>query len=87
MESLLSRYTAQHPPDPDFGRLRQALLRPGEPDRVPLFEVGIDDEVISTILGETVHNPALAGRAALKSGDVDREATERYVGQLARTYH
>ena len=87
MESLLSRYTKEHPPDPNFGRLRQALLRQGEPERLPLFEVGIDDEVISDLLGEVVYNPAFVGRAILKAGEVDGEATEQYVGQLVRAYH
>jgi uroporphyrinogen decarboxylase len=87
MKSRLSRYTAQHPPDPDFDRLRTALLRQGEPDRLPLFEVGIDDEVISTMLGETVRNPALVGRTVLKAGKVASEDTERYVAQLARAYY
>jgi uroporphyrinogen decarboxylase len=86
MESLLSRYIKGHPPDPDFGQLRQALLRQGEPDRLPLFEVGIDYEVISNLLGETVYNPAFMGRTILKAGEVNREATERYVGQLVRAY-
>jgi uroporphyrinogen decarboxylase len=87
MESRLSRYTTQHPPDPDFDRLRTALLRQGEPDRLPLFEVGIDDEVISTMLGETVRNPAFVGRTVLKAGEVASEDTQRYVGQLARAYY
>ncbi len=86
-ELMLAWFTAQNPPDPDFDRLWQVLFHQGEPDRLPLFEVGIDDEVISNLLGETVHNPALTGRTAFKAGEVDPEATEQYVGQLARAFY
>lgn len=87
MESLLSRYVGEYPPHPDFGRLRRVLLRQGEPDRLPLFEVGVDDEVVSKLLGETVHNPAFVGKTALRAGEVDRKTTERYVWHLARAYY
>jgi uroporphyrinogen decarboxylase len=87
MESLLTNYIGKHPPDPGFGQVRRALLRQGEAECLPLFEVGIDDEVISKLLGETVHNPAAAGRTALKADKINREATEQYVGQLARAYY
>jgi hypothetical protein len=39
------------------------------------------------MLGETVHGPALAERAALNAGDLEREATERRGGQLVRICH
>jgi len=35
----------------DFGRLRKALLRQGEPDYVPLAELGIDSDMKTFILG------------------------------------
>jgi uroporphyrinogen-III decarboxylase len=46
---LLARCKIRHPPAPDSCRLRQALLREGVPDRLPLFEIKIDDEVLSAI--------------------------------------
>jgi hypothetical protein len=87
MNPLFSRYAAQYPPDPDFFRIRQVLLCRGEPDRLPLFEVGIDDKVISTLLGEPVDNPAFVARTALKVGEAASADKQRYVEQLARAYH
>ena len=37
---------------PNFARLRRALLREGEPDRVPLMEIGVDRDVKRAFLGE-----------------------------------
>jgi uroporphyrinogen decarboxylase len=74
-------------PDPNFGRLKQAILRQGTPDRLPLFEANIDDEVVSAILGERVRNPGYVNRLAHKSGDVDREEGARYVEQLTRVHY
>ena len=39
---------------PDFERLRKALLREGEPDRVPLWEIGIDATHKARLLGRAV---------------------------------
>jgi len=36
-------------PDPDFSRLRKALLRQGEPDRVPFYELFADPEVVRAV--------------------------------------
>jgi len=44
-------------PDPDFARLRKVLLRESEPDRTPFFEIQIDPELMSALLGEPVPNP------------------------------
>jgi uroporphyrinogen decarboxylase len=74
-------------PDPDFGRLKQAILRQGTPDRLPLCEVNIDDEVVSAILGERVRNPGYVNRLAQKTGEVNREEGARYVEQLTRVYY
>jgi uroporphyrinogen decarboxylase len=41
-------------PSPDFERLRRAIMRKGEPDRIPFFEIQIDPETIGAILGEPV---------------------------------
>jgi hypothetical protein len=37
--------------EPDFSRLRKVLLREGEPDVVPFYELFADQEVISKVLG------------------------------------
>ncbi len=37
--------------DPDYTRLRRALLRQGELDRVPLLELKADEEVIAALMG------------------------------------
>jgi uroporphyrinogen decarboxylase len=42
---------------PDFNRLRRALLRQGEPDRVSLLELKADEEIIANVMRV---NPALA---------------------------
>jgi uroporphyrinogen decarboxylase len=38
-------------PEPDFERLRRALLRQGELDRVPMLELKADDEIIAHVMG------------------------------------
>lgn len=38
------------PPNPDFGRLRQVLLRQGQPDRLPLIELFPDHEIMEAVL-------------------------------------
>lgn len=40
--------------DTDWGRVRRALLRQGEGDRVPLFEISIDKKIRSQFLGRPV---------------------------------
>jgi uroporphyrinogen decarboxylase len=42
--------------DTDFGRVRRALLRQGEGDRVPLFEISIHQAVKAQILGRPVRS-------------------------------
>jgi uroporphyrinogen decarboxylase len=51
-------------PSPDFGRLRQVLLRQGEPDRVPFVELFADDEVMAAVTGEPVPSPMGTDRAS-----------------------
>ena len=42
---------------PDFERLRTALLRRGEPDCVPLFDISVADVVMSGFMGRPVYDP------------------------------
>jgi len=84
-QELLSHWNIHHRPDPDFRRLRQAILRQGLPHHLPLFEVNIDDEIVSAILGERVQNPGYANRRVQKS--VSPEDNQRYVQQLIRVYY
>jgi len=86
-QDLLSRWNLCRPPDPDFRRLQQVLVREGLPDRVPLFEVNIDNEVVAALLGEAVQNPGYVSRTASKAGAVSREDSDRYGRQLTRTYY
>jgi len=39
---------------PDFNRLRKVLLRLGEPDRVPFYELFADAEIIQAVTGKSV---------------------------------
>jgi uroporphyrinogen decarboxylase len=41
-------------PNPDFERLRRAIMREGKPDRIPFFEIQIDPEIIEAVMGERV---------------------------------
>ncbi len=86
-QELLSRWNAYRQPDPDFERLRQALLRQGVSDRLPLFEVRIDDEILSAILGEHVQNPGYVNRLVRKADDLSGEESKRYVQKLALAYY
>ena len=56
-------------PDPDFSRLMKALLRQGEPDRVPLYELGADVEVMFEVVKheEWVHPTCLSQVRAVRS--------------------
>ena len=85
-QELLSRLGICHQPDPDFERLRQAILRQDVPDRLPLFEVNIDNEIISAILEEPVQNPGYVNRVAQKTNSLVRADSRRYVQQLTRVY-
>ena len=40
--------------DPDFSRLRTVLLRQGEPDRIPLYELFADQEIMEAVLGKSL---------------------------------
>ena len=60
MVSLSNRTSAANG-RPDFERLRTALLRRGEPDRVPLFEVSVAHVVMTGFLGRPVHDPTRVG--------------------------
>lgn len=44
-------------PDPDFKRLRHALSRQGEPDRVPFIELFADQEIMEAVIGESIPVP------------------------------
>jgi uroporphyrinogen decarboxylase len=41
---------------PDFNRVRRAMLRQGEGDRVPLFELSVDRGLKAAILGRPLHS-------------------------------
>jgi uroporphyrinogen decarboxylase len=45
-------------PAPDWQRLRRVLLLEGEPDRVPLVELGVDQPVKEAFLGRPIRTPA-----------------------------
>ncbi len=42
------------PDAPNFERIRRSLLREGEPDRMPVAELHVDDEISSAIMGRPV---------------------------------
>jgi uroporphyrinogen decarboxylase len=87
---ILSRLGIQHLPSPDFERMRRVLNRDGIPDRVPLFELAIDDEVFAYILGEPVGHTG--GYAQTEKGQrvshwATKEEGEHYVRQVIRVYY
>lgn len=53
-------------PAPDYTRLRRAILRQGEPDRVPLLELKADDEVVAEIMGVREELAASKGKLEMK---------------------
>lgn len=55
-------------PRPDFNRLLTALTCSGEPDRVPLVELGISYEVISGFMGRKVESFADVAEFYTKAG-------------------
>ena len=44
-------------PEPSFERFKKAILRDIQPDRIPFFEIQIDPELMSVMMGEDVPNP------------------------------
>ncbi|MFH1005924.1 MAG: uroporphyrinogen decarboxylase family protein [Candidatus Latescibacterota bacterium] len=48
-------------PDPDFSRLRTVLLRQGEPDRIPFYELFADKEIMEAVLGHSLPDLAITG--------------------------
>ena len=44
-------------PAPDFDRFKKAVMREGQPTRAPFFEIQIDPELMSVLLGEPVPSP------------------------------
>ncbi|MGQ9628905.1 MAG: uroporphyrinogen decarboxylase family protein [bacterium] len=64
-------------PDPDFSRFRKALLREGEPDRVPFYELFADPEIMEAVLGEPIT------RLNLDDGN----ERKKYLRAVVRFYH
>lgn len=58
----------KRPHEPDFGRLRKALLLEGEPDWVPLVELDVEKEVKSAFLGRPVDDLASEVEFYYKAG-------------------
>lgn len=65
-------------PTPDFSRLRRVLLREGEPDRVPFFEVLVDPEIMAAVMGEALPAPG-GGKAGAEV--FDRLAVDFFLRQ------
>lgn len=53
-------------PKPDFEGFRRAILRDIEPDRIPFFEIQIDPELMSVLLGKEVPSPFDTDPEAIK---------------------
>mgnify|MGYP006282570821 CR=1 FL=1 len=49
----MSPIDLNYSPDPDWNRLRKALKRDGEPDRVPLYELTISFDIMEQVLGRS----------------------------------
>jgi len=64
-------------PQPDFSRFYKAVLRQGEPDRIPFVELMVDPEVIQAVLGEVVVKPQ----------PHNREQNQRFIDQKIRFFY
>ncbi|MBN1284190.1 MAG: uroporphyrinogen-III decarboxylase-like protein [Anaerolineae bacterium] len=64
-------------PEPDFNRLRRALLRQGEPERVSLLELFADPEIIRAALD-------IIGGPATRAGDTD---AQNWMRQVVHFWH
>jgi uroporphyrinogen decarboxylase len=64
--ALIDSLVSNVKPAPDYTRLRRALLRQGQPDRVPLLELKADDEVIAEIMGVRDELAASNGKLEMK---------------------
>ena len=63
--------------EPNFERLRKVLLRQGEPDRVPFYEIFADIEIMEAITGEPLSKLNLE----------NREEEEKYLRAVIKFYY
>ena len=75
---------------PDFENLKKALLCQGEPDRVPLFELTVDEEIKSPFLGRPAVSLEDEGLTATTRVDADSALTkglDELFADLAANWH
>ena len=63
--------------EPNFERLRKVLLRQGEPDRVPFYELFADIEIMEAITGEPLSKLDLT----------KKEEEEKYLKAVIKFYY
>ena len=63
---------------PDFDRLKKVLLRQGEPDKVPFFELFADTEIMEVVTGEPMVKYAQT---------YTRDAREKYLKAQIKFYY
>ena len=74
------------PQAPDFGRVRRAMFRQGEGDRVPLFEMSVDIKHRAAILGRPI--AGLTDEVAFwQTAGYDFVSTRAGVRTVVRGYH
>ncbi len=71
--------------EPDFDRLRCALLREGEPDLLPFMELKYDHEIMEAILGRSIPRAGYSSQEG--RAQVDIEALREYSRALVEFYY
>jgi len=69
--------------EPNFERLRTALLRQGEPDVLPFMELKYDHEIMEAILGRTIPHAGYSSQDRESQSAVDRDTMRQYYRLLA----
>jgi len=71
---------------PNFERLRTALLRQGEPDLLPFVELKYDHEIMEEILGRTIPHAGYSSQEKRSQSATDRDTMRQYYRLLSEFY-
>ena len=72
--------------EPNFERLRIALLRQGEPDLLPFMELKYDHEIMEAMLGRTIPHAGYSAQESKSQSATDRDTMRQYYRLLAEFY-
>ncbi len=72
--------------EPNFQRLRTALLRQGDPDLLPFMELKYDHEIMEAILGRRIPRAGYSSQGKRSQSATDRDTMRQYYRLLSEFY-